>query len=159
MRTRRTRKVYRPKLESLEERAVPSAGNLPPDIIPTPPLVITKQEASEAMALMTRLLRDGHAPKAEEYMLAWICKRPGALTKEEWPPEPAAELNAVRQALDEAHAAAIAFVKANPEEALRERCLYGRTGEQTVGGVYFHLIAHEIHHRAFINHKLGKLLA
>lgn len=38
-----------------------------------PPLVITKQEAGEAMALMTRLLmtlRDGQAPKAEEYLLA-----------------------------------------------------------------------------------------
>lgn len=38
-----------------------------------PPLVITRQEAGEAMALMTRLLlplRDGNSPKSEEYMLA-----------------------------------------------------------------------------------------
>jgi len=40
---------------------------------------------------------------------------------------------------------------------LKERCLYSRQGEQTVGGVLFHLIAHEFHHRAFINHKLEKL--
>ena len=32
-----------------------------------------------------------------------------------------------------------------------------RQNEQTVGGVYFHLIEHEIHHRAFILNKLAKL--
>jgi uncharacterized damage-inducible protein DinB len=98
-----------------------------------------------------------HLAWAEEWMLAWIRKRPGVLPPEERPPEPPAELDAVRIALDEAHAAAIAFVKGHPAEVLKERCQYGRKGEQTVGGVLCHLIEHEIHHRAFINHKLARL--
>jgi uncharacterized damage-inducible protein DinB len=98
-----------------------------------------------------------HLAWAEEWMLAWIRKRPAALTPEERPPEPPLELEAVRTALDEAHAAAIAFVKGQPETVLKERCLYGRGGEQTVGGVLFHLIEHEIHHRAFIRMKLSRL--
>jgi uncharacterized damage-inducible protein DinB len=98
-----------------------------------------------------------HLAWAEAWMLAWINKRPGVLPREERPPEVPAELAAVRTALDEAHAAAIAFIKANPEAVLKERCVYSRQGEQTVGGVFFHLIGHEIHHRAFINHKLEKL--
>jgi uncharacterized damage-inducible protein DinB len=98
-----------------------------------------------------------HLAWAEAWMLAWINKRPGVLAKEERPPDVPAELGAVRTALDEAHAAAIAFVKGTSDDALRERCLYGRQAEQTVGGVLFHLIEHEIHHRAFINHKLEKL--
>jgi uncharacterized damage-inducible protein DinB len=101
-----------------------------------------------------------HLAQVEEYMLAWIRKRPGILPREEWPPEPALELAAVTTALDEAHAAAIAFLKANPEAVLKERCRYGRAAsEQTVGGVYFHLIEHEYHHQAFIRHKLAKLEA
>ena len=40
---------------------------------------------------------------------------------------------------------------------LKEKCLYSRRGEQTVGGVLFHLVGHEIGHRAFVLHKLGKL--
>jgi uncharacterized damage-inducible protein DinB len=98
-----------------------------------------------------------HLAWGEAWMLAWIKARPSPLAKEARPPEPAAELNAVRTALDEAHAAAIAFVKGSPEAVLQERCLYGRQGDQTVGGVLFHLIAHEIHHRAFIQHKLAML--
>src|SRR5262249_38272529 len=98
-----------------------------------------------------------HLAWAEAWMLAWVKKRPGVLAKEERPPEPATELAALRTALDEAHAAAIAFVKGNPDSVLHERCQYSRQGEQTVGGVFFHLIAHEIHHRAFINHKLEKV--
>ncbi|MFN4261405.1 MAG: DinB family protein [Gemmataceae bacterium] len=98
-----------------------------------------------------------HLAWAEEWMLAWIRKRPEALPPEERPPEPPLELPAIRIALDEAHAAAIAFVKAHLDAVLRERCLYGRTGAQTVGGVLFHLIEHEIHHRAFILNKLRKL--
>jgi uncharacterized damage-inducible protein DinB len=99
-----------------------------------------------------------HLAWAEEFMLAWIRKRPEALPKEERPPEPPLELPAIRTALDEAHAAALAFLKANPEGVLRERCLYGRREEpQTVGGIFFHLIEHEIHHRAFIRHKLAKV--
>ena len=100
-----------------------------------------------------------HLAWAEAWMLAWIKKRPGVLAKEEYPPEVPADLAGLRTAFDEAHATAIAFVKAHPEAVLRERCQYSRTGEQTVGGVFFHLIEHEIHHRAFINHKLEKLLA
>ena len=98
-----------------------------------------------------------HLAWAEEWMLAWIRKRPAPLPPEERPPEPPAELEAVRTALDEAHAAVITFIKGHPAEVLRERCLYSRKGEQTVGGVLFHLIQHEIHHRAFINHKLARL--
>jgi uncharacterized damage-inducible protein DinB len=98
-----------------------------------------------------------HLAWAEAWMLAWIQKRPGVLPREERPPEPALDLAAIRTALDEAHAAVIAFVKGNPEGALKEHCQYSRQGEQTVGGVLFHLIEHEIHHRAFLLHKLGVL--
>jgi uncharacterized damage-inducible protein DinB len=98
-----------------------------------------------------------HLAWAEEWMLAWIKKRPGVVTPEERPPEPPAELEAVRTALDEAHTAAIAFLKTHPESVLKEPCQYSRKGEQTVGGVFFHLIEHEIHHRAFILHKLARL--
>jgi uncharacterized damage-inducible protein DinB len=98
-----------------------------------------------------------HLAWAEAWMLAWIKKRPGVLAPEERPPEPPADLAAIRQAFDEAHAATIAFVKGSPESVLRERSQYSRKGEQTVGGVLFHLIEHEIHHRGFINHKLEKV--
>ncbi len=98
-----------------------------------------------------------HLAWAETWMLAWIQRRPAEVKPEERPPEPPLELPAIRTALDEAHAAVIAFVKGHPEDVLRERCLYSRKGEQTVGGVLFHLIEHEIHHRAFIAHKLSKL--
>jgi uncharacterized damage-inducible protein DinB len=100
-----------------------------------------------------------HLAWAEEFMLAWIGKRPDPLPHEEWPPEPPLELDALRITLDEAHAAVIAFVKADPEEVLRERSQYVRRNEETVGGVLFHLIKHEIHHRAFLLHKLGVLEA
>jgi uncharacterized damage-inducible protein DinB len=100
-----------------------------------------------------------HLAWAEAWMLAWIQKRPGTLPPEERPPEPPLDLAAIRTALDEAHAAAIAFLKANPEAVLKERCIYSRKGEQTVGGVFFHLIEHEIHHRCFILHKLAKVEA
>jgi len=49
-------------------------------------------------------------------------------------------------------------VKGNPEAVLKEKTLYSKTGEQSVGGVLYHLIGHEVHHRAFIWHKLEKLL-
>jgi uncharacterized damage-inducible protein DinB len=98
-----------------------------------------------------------HLAWAEAWMLAWIQKRPGVLPPEERPADVPTELAAIRTALDEAHAAAIAFLKANPEAVLRERCQYGRAREQTVGGVFFHLIEHELHHRAFITHKLAKV--
>ena len=98
-----------------------------------------------------------HLAWAEAWMLAWIQKRPGTLPAGERPPEPPLDLKAIRTALDEAHAAVIGFLKANPESVLKERCQYSRQGEQTVGGVLFHLIQHEIHHRGFIQHKLGKL--
>ena len=99
-----------------------------------------------------------HLAWAEAFMLAWIKARPNALPKEQFPPEPPLELPAIRTALDEAHAEAIAFLKSHPESVLRERCLYGRKQtETTVGGVFFHLVEHEIGHRAFIVHKLRKL--
>jgi uncharacterized damage-inducible protein DinB len=98
-----------------------------------------------------------HLAWAESWMLAWIQKRPGTLEPAERPPEPALELPVLRKALDEAHASTLAFVKANAEDVLKERCLYSKKGEQTVGGVLFHLIEHEIHHRAFIRNKLAVL--
>ncbi len=98
-----------------------------------------------------------HLAWAEAWMLAWIKARPGLMPQEQRPPEPPLELAAIRTALDEGHAAVIAFLKANPEGVLREKCVYSRKGEQTVGGVLFHLIEHEIHHRAFVLNKLAKL--
>jgi uncharacterized damage-inducible protein DinB len=101
-----------------------------------------------------------HLAWAEAYMLAWIKKRPEKLPEPEWPPEPPHDLTAIRKAFDEAHAAVIAFLKGNPESVLKEPCLYGRkAAQQTVGGVLFHLIEHEIHHRGFVMHKIGKLEA
>ncbi len=98
-----------------------------------------------------------HLAWAEAWMLGWIKARPGPLPQDQRPPDPPPELAAIRTAFDEAHAAVIAFLKANPESVLKEKCIYSRSGEQTVGGVLFHLIEHEIHHRAFIAHKLMKL--
>jgi uncharacterized damage-inducible protein DinB len=98
-----------------------------------------------------------HLAWAEAYMLAWIRKRPEALPREERPVEPSADLAALRTAFDEAHAATIAFLKSHSEDVLKEKCQYGRQGEQTVGGVLFHLIEHELHHRAFVTHKLAVL--
>jgi uncharacterized damage-inducible protein DinB len=99
-----------------------------------------------------------HLAWAEAWMLAWIQKRPGPLPREERPAEPALELGAIRSALDEAHASVIAFLKANAESVLTERCQYSRQGEQTVGGVLYHLIEHELHHGAFLGHKLSRLI-
>jgi uncharacterized damage-inducible protein DinB len=99
-----------------------------------------------------------HLAWAEEFMLAWILRRPEPLAKEQWPQEPALTLDEVTFALDEAHAATIAFVKGHDEAVLRERCQYvPNRGEQTVGGLLFHIIEHEIGHRTFILHKLQHL--
>ena len=99
-----------------------------------------------------------HLAWAEAFMLAWIKKRPDVLPRSEIPPEPAADLEAVRVAFDEAHAEAIAFLKMHPESVLAEPCRYGRDARpETVGGIYFHLIEHEIHHRAFVLFKLRTL--
>jgi uncharacterized damage-inducible protein DinB len=106
---------------------------------------------------LTVLQNLAHLAWAEEWMLLWIKKRPGIVAPEERPPEVPLELPAIRTALDENHAAAIAFLKANPDSVLKERCIYSRKGEQTVGGVFFHLIEHEIHHRGFVTNKLRKL--
>jgi len=101
-----------------------------------------------------------HLAWAERYMLAFMRTRPAAPARESLAPEPPLDLPALRTALDEAHAEAIAYLKANPESMLAEKCVYGRSlSDQTVGGVYFHLIEHEIGHRAFILHKLNKLQA
>jgi uncharacterized damage-inducible protein DinB len=104
-----------------------------------------------------------HLAWAEAWMLAWIKKRPGEVTAAEWgqapwPGDLSLSLPSVKTAFDEAHAAVIAFLKSNPESVLNEKCLYGRAkSQQTVGGVLFHLIEHEIHHRGFVLHKLQKL--
>ncbi len=100
-----------------------------------------------------------HLAWAEAWMLAWIKARPALVSPEQRPPEPPLDLAAIRTGLDESHAAVIAFLKANPEGVLREKCVYSRKGEQTVGGVLSHLIEHEIHHRAFVLNKLAKLEA
>jgi uncharacterized damage-inducible protein DinB len=99
-----------------------------------------------------------HLAWAEPYMLGWIKARPAALPRDQWPPEPPEDLEAIRAAFDEGHAEAIAFLKAHPEAVLTEPCKYGRDARpETVGGVYFHLIEHEIHHRAFVLFKLRAL--
>lgn len=99
-----------------------------------------------------------HLAWAEEFMLAWILKRPEPLAKEEWPTEPALNLDDISVALDEAHAATIAFVKGHDAEVLKERCQYvPRRGEQTVGGLLFHIVEHEVGHRCFILHKLERV--
>jgi uncharacterized damage-inducible protein DinB len=98
-----------------------------------------------------------HLAWTEAHVLLSIQKRPEGVARGERPPVPALQLAAVRTALDEAHAAVIAFLKAYPESVLREPCAFGRQGQQTVGGLFFYLIEHEIHHRAFVLHKLGKL--
>src|SRR5437588_12925443 len=54
-----------------------------------------------------------HLAWAQVYLLAWIRKRPGLLSREEFPPEPPLDLAAIRTALDESQAAAIAFLKSN----------------------------------------------
>jgi uncharacterized damage-inducible protein DinB len=100
-----------------------------------------------------------HLAWAEAYMLAWIKKRPAALPKAEFPPEPTENLASIRTAFDEAHAEAIAFLKSNPESVLAEPCVYGRDANaQSVGGVFFHLVEHEIGHRAMVRFKI-RLLA
>ncbi len=99
-----------------------------------------------------------HLAWAEAFMLAWILERPNSLTREDWPPEPERSLESILTSLDEAHASVIAFVKGSPEEVLKERCQYvPHRGEQTVGGLLYHLVEHEIGHRTFILHKLNKL--
>ncbi len=99
-----------------------------------------------------------HLAWAEEFMLAWILKRPEPLPEAEIPKEPAANLETVTRALDEAHAAVIAFVKSHPEEVLKEQCEYvAHRGPQTVGGLLYHIVEHEIGHRTFVLHKLRKL--
>src|SRR5438270_5567812 len=47
-----------------------------------------------------------HLAWAEQYMIAWTKARPGVLPKEQFPKEPPQDLNALRTALDEAHATA-----------------------------------------------------
>jgi uncharacterized damage-inducible protein DinB len=99
-----------------------------------------------------------HLAWAEAYMLACIKKRPGVLPREEFPPDPAEDLGVIRTAFDEAHAEAIAFLKANPESVLTEPCKYGRDARaETVGGIFFHLVEHEIGHRAMVRFKLRRL--
>ena len=101
-----------------------------------------------------------HLASSELFMLAYIKSRPNPAAKESLPKEPPLDLATIRVALDEGHAETIAFLKANPESVLAERCVFGRKGvEETVGGLYFHIVEHEIGHRTFVFHKLAKLLA
>lgn len=101
-----------------------------------------------------------HLASAELFMLAFVKSRPGVPPKESFAKEPPPELSAIRVALDEAHAETIAFLKANPESVLAEKCAFGKDkAEQTVGGLYFHIVEHEIGHRTFVLHKLKKLMS
>src|SRR5262245_58084690 len=59
-----------------------------------------------------------HLAWAEEYMLAWIKARPAALPREQWPAEPPGDVYSIRTAFDEAHAAAIAFLKGSDQAVL-----------------------------------------
>ncbi len=99
-----------------------------------------------------------HLAWAEAYMLAWIRKRPNPLPKEEFPPEPSEDLAAIRSAFERAHADTVAFLKSNSDSVLAEPCVYGRdVKSQSVGGVFFHLVEHEIGHRAVVRFKLRQL--
>jgi uncharacterized damage-inducible protein DinB len=96
-----------------------------------------------------------HLAATEAYLLACIEQRPNAVARPAEPDGPY-DREAVLTDLDEARAATLAFVKSRPEAVLTERCQYGEAGEQTVGGVLFHLIEHLIHHRAFPLCKLSR---
>ena len=99
-----------------------------------------------------------HLAWAEIFMLAAIKSRPNAAPKEGLPKEPPLEMAAIRTMLDEAQAEAIAFLKSHPESVLSEKCVFGKNqAEQTVGGLFYHIVEHEIGHRMFVLHKLGKL--
>lgn len=100
-----------------------------------------------------------HLAFAEPFMLTFIKCRLNQPATETLPKEPPPDLASVRTALDEVHAEAIAFLKSNPESVLSEKCVFGvkNLTEQTVGGLYFHIVEHEIGHRMFVLHKLGKL--
>jgi uncharacterized damage-inducible protein DinB len=97
-----------------------------------------------------------HLAATEAYALACIEQRPNAVAR---PPEPEGPLDreAVLTDLDEARAATLSFVKSRPESVLTERCQYGEAGEQTVGGVLYHLIEHVIQYRGGILFKLGRI--
>jgi uncharacterized damage-inducible protein DinB len=99
-----------------------------------------------------------HLAATEAYALECIEKRPNAVVR---PAEPEGPLDreAVLTDLDEARAATLSFVKSRPEAVLTERCQFGDEGEQTVGGVLYHLIEQVIHHRAFVRFKLRRLEA
>ena len=102
---------------------------------------------------MLRIL--AHLAATEAYALACIEQRPNAV------PRPAEsegpyEREAVLTDVDEARAATLSFVKSRPEAVLVEECQYGEVGEQTVGGVLYHLIEHVIHHRAFLRLKMAQ---
>jgi uncharacterized damage-inducible protein DinB len=125
-----------------------ACGNLPPEKLRDPVVPGT-------WSLLQNLT---HLAWAEAYMLAWIKKRPQALPKEEFPPEPPGDLAAIRSAFEKAHADSVSFLKSNPDSVLAEPCVYGRDAKpQSVGGVFFHLVEHEIGHRAVVRFKLRQL--
>jgi uncharacterized damage-inducible protein DinB len=121
---------------------------------------LTKEQLNDSVypGTWSVLKNLAHLAWAEQYILAFVKSRPSPAPKESLPKEAPLDLSAIRTALDEAHAEAIAFLKSNPESVLAEKCVYGRNvTERTVGGLYFHIVEHEIGHRAFVLHKLGKL--
>ena len=97
-----------------------------------------------------------HLANAEQSILGRIFARPHAPVGRVR--DAALELPAIRVALDEAHASAIAFLKSHPESVLGEPCVWGSEAKpETVGGLYWHIIEHELAHRGFIEHKLDRV--
>jgi uncharacterized damage-inducible protein DinB len=97
-----------------------------------------------------------HLAATESYVLECIAQRPHAVPRHAEREGPYAR-EAVLTDLDESRAATLAFVKSRQESVMSERCFHGDAGEQTVGGVLFHLIEHTIHHRAFVLIKLDRV--
>ena len=97
-----------------------------------------------------------HLAQTQERLLAFAKRRPGDVQPGDVPAAPPPELPAVQTALDEAMAASIAFLKSHPEAVLLEPARWPR-GQTTVGGVYFVMTRHDIHHTAFVRGKLERL--
>jgi uncharacterized damage-inducible protein DinB len=96
-----------------------------------------------------------HLAAEEAYALACIEQRPRAVARPAEREGPY-ERDALVTELDESRAATLAFVKSRPETVLTEKCQYGDAGEQTVGGVLYHLIEQVIQYRAIFLFTLAR---
>jgi uncharacterized damage-inducible protein DinB len=99
-----------------------------------------------------------HLAATESYVLECVAQRPNVVLRHAEPDGPYTR-EAVLTDLDESRAATLAFIKSRQESVLSELCFYGDAGEQTVGGVLFHLIERTIHHRALVLFKLERSLS